>query len=112
MTPTLENAIEIIRQLPPPDREKLRDWIERESENESDKSAEFDKRQERFRLSMKWIQENREKYDGQWVALDGETLLAHGADGKKVHAEAQAKGVKTPLMHRVNIKETEPFGGW
>lgn len=112
MTPTLENIIEIIRQLPPPDREKVRDWIERESENESDKSSELDKRQERFRLSMKWIQENREKYDGQWVALDGETLLAHGADGKKVHAEAQAKGIKTPLMHRVSIKETQPFGGW
>lgn len=112
MTPTVENAIEIIRQLPPPDREKVRDWIERESTQESDNETEFDKRQERFRRAMQWIQKNRAEYDGQWVALDGDTLLAHGADGKKVHAEAQAKGVKTPLMHRVSIKETQPFGGW
>lgn len=112
MNPTIENAIEIIRQLPPPEREKLRDWIEREGTAASDKSAEFFKRQERFRLSMQWIQNNREEFDGQWVALSGDTLLAHGADGKKVHAAAQAKGVKTPLMHRVSIKETQPFGGW
>ncbi len=112
MTPTIENAIEIIRQLPPPDREKVREWIERENTKESDNADEFYKRQERFQRSMKWIQENREKFDGQWVALDGDTLLAHGTDGKKVHAEAQAKGVKTPLMHRVSIKETQPFGGW
>jgi hypothetical protein len=111
MTPTVENAIEIIRQLPPPDREKVRDWIERESEQTSDTENEFEKRQERFRRSMQWLRENREEYDGQWVALDGETLLAHGTDGKKVHAEAQAKSVKTPLMHRVSIKETQPFGG-
>ena len=112
MNPTVENVIEIIRRLPPPEREKLRDWIERESTDESDKSTEFAKRQERFRLSMQWIQNNRKEFDGQWVALDGDTLLAHGTDGKKVHAAAQAKGVKTPLMHRVSIKETQPFGGW
>jgi hypothetical protein len=104
MTPTVDQAIEIIRRLPPPEREKVRDWLERESENESDKVYEADKRRERFRRSMRWIQENREKFDGQWVALDG--------DGRKVHAEAQSKSIKTPLMHRVSIKETEPFGGW
>ena len=112
MTPTIENAIEIIRQLPPPEREKVRDWIENESANHSDKSSDFEIRQEKFKLAMQWIQENREKFDGQWVALDGKMLLAHGTDGKKVHAAAQAKGVKTPLMHRVSVKETQPFGGW
>ena len=112
MTPTVDQAIEIIRQLPPPEREKVRDWIERENAREFDKVSDFDMRQERFRRSMRWIQENRKEFDGQWVALDGDTLLAYGTDGKKVHAEAQAKGVKTPLMHRVNMKETQPFGGW
>ena len=35
MTPTIENAIEIIRQLPPPEREKVRDWIDEEKQKES-----------------------------------------------------------------------------
>lgn len=110
MNPTFEQVIEVIRQLPLNEREKVKSWLENESTAE--KPNDFEDRQARFQRSMKWIQENREKYDGQWVALDGEILLAHGADGKKVHAEAQAKGVKTPLMHRVSIKETKPFGGW
>ncbi len=110
MIPTFEQAIEVIRQLPPTEREKIKNWLEHESE--INKPDDFEERQARFRHSMQWIQENREKFDGQWVALDNGTLLAHGTDGKKVHAEAQAKGVKTPLMHRVSIKETQPFGGW
>ena len=115
MTPTFEQAIEVIRQLPPPEREKVRDWIDEEnqkSSDEEDKQKKLKRRQERFRRSMNWIHEHREEFDGQWVALDGDILLAHGADGKKVHTEAQAKGVKTPLMHRVSVKETQPFGGW
>lgn len=112
MTPTVDQAIEIIRQLPPPDREKVREWIEHENSNGAEKSKDSEKSRERFRNSMRWIQENREEFDGQWVALDGDTLLAHGSDGKKVHAEAQDKGIKTPLMHRLSIKETQPFGGW
>jgi hypothetical protein len=115
MTPTVEQAIEIVRQLPPPDREKVRDWIEEENQKIPDKENKQEKMkqdQERFRRSMNWIHENREEFDGQWVALDGDTLLAHGTDGKKVHAEAQKKGVKNPLMHRVSIKGTQPFGGW
>ncbi len=115
MTPTIEQVIEIIRQLPPPEQAKLRDWIDEESQKNSfgeDKQEKLKRQQERFQISMKWIQANREEFDGQWVALDGDILLAHGADGKKVHAAAQAKGVKTPLMHRVSVKETQPFGGW
>ena len=116
MNPTLENAIEIINALPMPERETLFDWVEEEKRRESakkqTKNAKLKVEQRKFRLAMKWLQSHREEFDGQWVALDGETLLAHGTDGKKVHAKAQAKGVKTPLMHRVSVKETEPFGGW
>ncbi len=115
MTPTVDQAIEIIRQLPLPEREKVRDWIEEENRKKSDdavKEEKLKRADERFKRALKWIDENREEFDGQWVALDGDTLLAHGADGKKVHRTAQAKGVETPLMHRVSIKETQPFGGW
>ncbi|CAN5159128.1 hypothetical protein BH20ACI1_BH20ACI1_19500 [soil metagenome] len=112
MNPTFEQVIEVIRQLPPPEREKVKDWLEHESNGQTNQSNDFEEKQRRFRRSMQWIQENRLEFDGQWVALDGETLLAHGTDGKKVHREAQSKGGKTPLMHRVSLKETQPFGGW
>ena len=111
MTPTVEQLIETIRNLPDSERKRLFDLAESEnlrqfSENQAKKED------EKFQLAMKWIQENREEFDRQWVALDGDTLLASGTDGKKVHAEAQSKGVKVPFMHRISIKETHPFGGW
>ena len=114
MNPTYENAIEIINALPMPDREKLLDWVEEEKRKKvkKAKNVKLKDEQKKFSLAMNWIKTHREEFDGQWVALDGETLLASGMDGKKVHAAAQAKGVKTPLMHRVSVKETEPFGGW
>ena len=75
MTPTIEQAIEIIRQLPPPEQAKLRDWIDEESQKNSfgeDKQEKLKRQQERFQFSMKWIQANREEFDGQWVALEGD----------------------------------------
>ncbi len=116
MIQTAEKLIESVQSLPMPEREKFFDWAEEEIQKESSekkaKDVKLEKQQERFHRALKWIDENREEYDGKWVALDGDTLLAHGTDGKKVHAAAQAKGVKTPLMHRVSVKETQPFGGW
>lgn len=115
MIPTFEQAIEVLRQLPPPEREKVLEWIDEENQkNISGKPADekLKRDEEKFRLAMNWIREHRAEFDGQWVALDGDKLLAHGADGKKVHRAAQDRGVKTPLMHRVSIKETQPFGGW
>ena len=55
MTPTLENAIEIIRQLPPPDREKLRDWIDAENQKEltEAKKNELERKNQKFKRSKK-----------------------------------------------------------
>lgn len=115
MIPTTEQIIESLRALPLSEKKKLFDLVEEEklkvlSEEEA-KNVELEMKNERFRRALRWIEEHKEEFDGQWVALDGDKLIAHGADAKKVHAEAQAKGVKTPLMERVKAKEL-PFGGW
>lgn len=116
MISTAEEIIENVRALPISERERFFDLAETEKQKilaeKAAKNIELEKKNERFQRALQWIEKNREKYDGQWVALDGDKLLAHGTDGKQVHADAQAKGVKTPLMHRVSLKETQPFGGW
>ena len=108
--------MESVRALPATEQQKFFNLAEAEklkqTEEKQAKNDELKRKDARFKRALKWIDENREEFDGQWVALDGDTLLAHGADGKKVHRTAQAKGVETPLMHRVSIKETQPFGGW
>lgn len=112
---TVDQAIEILRQLPPPDREKVRDWINEENEKEiSDdgaKKAELEKRNEKFKRALSWVEENKEQYDGQFVVLDGDKLVAHGTDSKALYDEARAMGYKSPFVKRIKAKEL-PFGGW
>ena len=45
-----------------------------------------------------WLRAHGQEYSGQWVALNGEELLSHGSDARRVRDEARAKGVQTPLM--------------
>jgi|GEM_PF-1177881 len=37
-----------------------------------------------FSRENAWLEKHREEYDGQWVALDGDKLIASGFDGKEV----------------------------
>jgi flagellar motility protein MotE (MotC chaperone) len=114
MTPTFEQAIEIIRQLPPSEREKLRDWIDEENQKisaEESKREKLARENERFRRALKWIDEHKEEFDGQWVCLDGDKLIAHGFDGKKVYQEAKEKGIETPFLERIKANEL-PYGPW
>ncbi len=64
----------------------------------------------RFRkLEMKWLSENdaflREHYAGEWLALDGPRLVAHGKDLMAVIAQAREQGVDNPLLSCVQARE-------
>src|SRR5580658_6077147 len=45
-----------------------------------------------------WLAAHELEYAGQWVALDGDTLLSHGSDAHAVRDEARRKGVHLPLL--------------
>ncbi|HXB67246.1 MAG TPA: DUF5678 domain-containing protein [Candidatus Acidoferrales bacterium] len=59
-----------------------------------------------------WLAENRSEYAGQWVALDGNKLLAHGPTAHEVYEQARASGVALPLVVQVEPPDQLPFGGW
>lgn len=58
-----------------------------------------------------WLARHRDEYDGQWVALDGDRLLAHGDNLKEVATKAHKKGVKDALLVRVEGSNTLPYVG-
>jgi hypothetical protein len=59
------------------------------------------------------LHENREKYSGQWVALNGDRLMANGPTAKEVYSKAKAEGVEIPLVELVTDTMTVPYtGGW
>lgn len=115
MNQTAEQIIESVRALPLSEKKKIFHLVEEEklkilSEEEA-KNVELEIKNERFRRALQWIEEHKEEYDGQWVCLDGDTLISHGKDAKSVYDEAKAKGIETPFMERVKAKIL-PWGGW
>lgn len=62
-----------------------------------------------YTREMAWLRENAHLYSGQYVAVSGDQLLAHGAEGGEVFDRAQATGYKF-LIHRFP-REGEIWGG-
>jgi predicted DNA-binding antitoxin AbrB/MazE fold protein len=61
---------------------------------------------------MLWLANESGLYAGQWVALDGSRLVAHGSELGPVSAAARAAGVDQPLLTHVPPQDELPFGGW
>ena len=60
---------------------------------------------------QEWLREHENEYRGQWVALDGSRLYAHGQSGKQVFLDAKAAGVRSPFLVFIE-KDPLPSGGW
>ncbi len=118
---TLEQVIETTRTLPLEDRQRLQQWLrEQERQNAEPQSpAEaippratetVEQQVARFRKAMKWIDEHRAEYLGQWVVLVGDQLISHGFDGHRVDEEAKAAGIEVPFLVQVR-EEPEAYCG-
>ncbi|MFN7926191.1 MAG: DUF5678 domain-containing protein [Bryobacteraceae bacterium] len=103
---SLEQAIlEKVRDLPPAKQQQVLrflDGLQRQSASRMVPSR--DRQRE-----MKWIDENRDKYAGQWVVVDGDRLIAADEDGHKAFAAAKAAGVEVPFLIHVLPSDPLPF---
>ena len=63
------------------------------------------------RAELDWLAKESRRYAGEWVALDGKRLVAHGPKLAPVKAAAQAAGVSQPFFASVP-DDDPPFGGW
>src|SRR5687767_14872187 len=112
MIPSFDQIIKSIEQLPAAEQERIRQWLEdKEATNGGGHDSQAPAN--RSAKALRWLHENREKYIGQWVALDGDRLIASGATAKEVYSKAKAEGVQIPFVELVTEQESEPFtGGW
>lgn len=117
--PTLENVIQMMRQLPRTELEQLQEVLsETLQEPAPETTPPRDKRvapiipNADFSLSVKWLAEHSVEYGGQWVALDGDRLIAHGQAAKEIFAAADAAGVKYPMVTQVEDPAAPPFAGF
>ena len=114
MQVNLEQAKQVVLQLPTEEFEKFDEWYEAEKRNKSkDESKEKLKKYqvERYRKARKWLDEHSAEYMNQWVCLEGDRLIAHSADGKDLYQKAKDAGIEIPFIHHI-VDESVPFGGW
>jgi predicted DNA-binding antitoxin AbrB/MazE fold protein len=64
------------------------------------------------REELQWLTKESGPYAGEWVALDGPRLIAHGERLAAVTAAAKSAGVDNPFFARVPRDRNMPFGGW
>ncbi len=112
------NLLEEIKQkailLKPNEQMALADFLQENvqqkvSQNQNISNGASDKMRRR---EQQWLEKHRAEFAGQWVALDGETVLSYGTDGRKVYAEAKAKGIEVPFVVHLEPLDELPFGGW
>ncbi len=61
--------------------------------------------------NRRWLKEHQHEFAGEWVALDGDRLIAHGPTAAAVYAAADADGAYLPLVTYLLPADAHPFVG-
>lgn len=102
----VERILEEVRRLTPNERRELREAL---AHDETKPAPTYDTHEREHA----WLEQNRDEYLGQWVALEGDRLLAHGTNAREVYLAAREAGVRAPFLERVMPEEEGAFwGGW
>jgi hypothetical protein len=112
---TAEMLLEQISSLPVSEKVKLRAWLDEHLQNLNSRTSGV-KWAKPIPMpdpapSMRWMNEHSHEYGGQWVALDGDRLIAHDVDADEVFAAADADGAYLPLVTYIPPVDAPPFVG-
>ena len=110
MTPSFDQIIKSIEQLPASEQERIRRWLDAKGTSNGEGHG-SQAHANGSAKSLRWLQENEQKYPGQWVALDGDRLIASGSTAKEVYSKAKAEGVAIPFVELVTEREPVLFTG-
>jgi len=101
---TVEDILTQIAKLPPTEQSRLRHLLAHQQQEPQPPSKPPQDRRvppvpaPDSRREVQWLAAHAREYAGQWVALDGDRLLAHGPQPQAVWAAAEASGVYLPLV--------------
>jgi len=115
-TLTAESILKLIEQLPSAERIRLNRLLARRQAESAKAKPPLDRRvpcepmKDRTR-EMKWIEEHKHEYAGQWVALDGDRLIAASLIHAEISAAIKADGAELPLVHRIPSPDDLPYIG-
>jgi len=112
--PYVQATVENFRRTPAGLRQGLLEWLARELNGTVQDQASstapfrripFEDRAEEFQ----WLREYSSLYPGEWVALHGKHLLAHGKDYSEVSRMVKELGEGNVMFMFVEDEESEDF---
>jgi hypothetical protein len=116
-TLTAENILILIEQLPDPERARFYQLLPpppvAPTKAPLDKIVPPMPMQDHTR-EFDWIEAHKDEYAGQWVALDGDHLIAASPIEREVWEAVKAArtaGGNMPLVHRVSSPSDLPYIG-
>lgn len=59
--------------------------------------------------AMLWLSDHAREFEGEWVALDGDRLIAHDPNFDKVCEVADASGIYLPLITFIEPRREHHF---
>ena len=107
----IEDILKEIAQLPPSEQDRLRHLLDQGEHQAAsrDRAASLVPVPDSTR-ELQWLVDHAGEYAGQWVALDGDRLVAHGPVASEVFDAADADGAHLPLITFVEHPENVHAG--
>jgi hypothetical protein len=113
--PKFEHILAAARQLPPDQQQRLIELLSEQPLPQPKKKLgrrvplPFPSK-DRTREAQ-WLIEHGKEYAGQWVALEGDQLIAHSFNADEVFAAVDASGIDRPIFTQVEDPDGLPFAG-
>ena len=113
-TITVENILQQVIQLPRTEQRRLAHLIEAQQAQPTkpplDKRVLCEPMPDRTG-EWEWIAQHEHEYARQWVALEGDRLIAASLNRMEISAALQTAGAKRPLIHRIPSPDDLPYIG-
>lgn len=115
-TITAETILKLIEQLPATERTRLDQMLAQQAANPVKAKPPRNKRvpakpmRDRTR-ERQWVQEHKHEYAGQWVALDGDHLVAASFVQQEVWDAVDPTSLERPLVLRISSPDDLPYIG-
>ena len=110
ITSTVKSILRQIAALSDGEKAELRDrMVSEENANGAATGRPTLRLDPKDEASLRWMKEHGSEYIGQWIALDGDRLIAHSIVFDEVAAAAKADGAELPLYHFIEPEPEHPF---